>query len=53
MAFLSFIDCETKARSNNEMESLTDPSEFLAINVKASSVIFPFHSFEIKSLASR
>ena len=44
---LLFKDCEIRARSNNETESLTEPSEVLAINLIASSLIFPFSFREI------
>ena len=38
----SLIDWEINALSNNEIESLTEPSDVLAINLIASSDILPF-----------
>ena len=38
----STIDCEIKARSSSDIESLTEPSDVLAINFIASFDILPF-----------
>ena len=38
----SSIDCEIKARSSNDIESLTDPSDVREINFIAFSDILPF-----------